>query len=232
MGFFCVKFCLLLPQIINNLDFLHLLLELITNTKDTLVEIIGNYQGWTYLIISLIIFGETGLVVTPFLPGDSLLFAIGALIAQGDTGLNIYLMAVLLVFAAIFGNTVNYRLGAYFGAQVFKPGNKILKLKYYHQAHAYFEKHGARAVIFSRFLPIFRTIVPFVAGTAKMDFGKYSLNNIIGGVLWIVLLLFGGYLLGKIPFVEKNFELLIVAIAVFTFVPVIVAALKAFFQKK
>lgn len=190
------------------------------------------YKTWTYLILFLIIFAETGFVVTPFLPGDSMLFAVGALVAGEGTGLNIWFMALILIIAAIAGNTLNYRLGKYFGIRVFKEDNKILKLKYYHQSHEYFEKHGAKAIVFSRFLPILRTIAPFVAGAANMTFGKFTFYNIIGGVAWITSLLFAGYLLGKIPFVERNFEVLVVIIAVGTFVPVIFAALKSVFKKK
>jgi membrane-associated protein len=180
----------------------------------------------------MIIFAETGFVVTPFLPGDSLLFAVGALIAGDNTGLSIWLMLVILIVAAILGNTLNYRLGRYFGIKVFKENNRILKLKYYHQSHEYFEKHGAVAVVFSRFLPIFRTIAPFVAGAAKMSFTKFTFYNVVGGIAWIASLLLAGFLLGKIPFVERNFELLIVIIAVGTFMPVVFSGLKALLKKK
>lgn len=190
------------------------------------------YKTWTYLILFLIIFAETGFVVTPFLPGDSMLFAVGALVAGEGTGLNIWFMLVILIFAAIAGNTLNYRLGKYFGIRVFKENNKILKLKYYHQSHEYFEKHGAKAIVFSRFLPILRTIAPFVAGAANMTFSKFTFYNVIGGIAWITSLLFAGYLLGKIPFVERNFELLIVIIAVGTFVPVIYAAVASMLKPK
>jgi membrane-associated protein len=223
---------LLLAKKENTLEFIDLLLQLLTNTKDTLVDIIQNYKTWTYLILFLIIFAETGFVVTPFLPGDSLLFAMGALIAGGDTGLNIWFMTLILIAAAILGNSLNYRLGMYLGIKIFKEDNKILKLKYYHQSHEYFEKHGAKAIVFSRFLPIFRTIAPFVAGASRMSFGKFTYYNIIGGIAWIAALLFGGFLLGKIPFVEKNFEILIVAIAVGTFLPVIYAAVNSLIKKK
>lgn len=214
------------------MEILDLLLKLITDTKDTLVTIIQNYRTWTYLILFLIIFAETGFVVTPFLPGDSMLFAVGALIAGGDTGLNIWFMCGILTFAGILGNTINYRLGHYFGIKVFKEENKILKLKYYHQSHEYFEKHGSKAIVFSRFLPIFRTIAPFVAGAAKMDIAKFSLYNIVGAFAWIFSLSFAGYLLGKIPFVERNFEVIIVIIAVGTFAPVVFAGVKSLFKKK
>jgi membrane-associated protein len=214
------------------LEILELLLKLLTDTKETLVTIIQNYRTWTYLILFIIIFAETGFVVTPFLPGDSMLFAVGALIAGGDTGLNIWFMCLILTGAGILGNTVNYRLGRYFGIKVFKEENKILKLKYYHQSHEYFEKHGSKAVVFSRFLPIFRTIAPFVAGAARMSFGKFTLYNIIGGFAWIFSLSFAGYLLGKIPFVERNFEVIIVIIAIGTFAPVILAGIKSLLKKK
>ncbi len=214
------------------MEFLDLLIQLLTNTKETLEVIMQEYKTWTYLILFIIIFAETGFVVTPFLPGDSMLFAVGALVAGEGTGLNIWFMLVILIFAAIAGNTLNYRLGKYFGIRVFKENNKILKLKYYHQSHEYFEKHGAKAIVFSRFLPILRTIAPFVAGAANMTFGKFTFYNIIGGIAWITSLLFAGYLLGKIPFVERNFEVLVVIIAVGTFVPVIYAALKSVFKKK
>jgi membrane-associated protein len=214
------------------LEFFDLLIQLLTNTKETLEVIMQEYKTWTYLILFIIIFAETGFVVTPFLPGDSMLFAVGALIAGEGTGLNIWFMLFILIFAAIAGNTLNYRLGKYFGIRVFKENNKILKLKYYHQSHEYFEKHGAKAIVFSRFLPILRTIAPFVAGAANMSFGKFTYYNVLGGVAWITSLLFAGYLLGKIPFVERNFEVLVVIIAVGTFVPVIYAALKSVFKKK
>ncbi len=222
----------ILAQKLLKLEILDLLIKLLTDTKDTLVMIIQSYSTWTYLILFLIIFAETGFVVTPFLPGDSMLFAVGALIAGGDTGLNIWFMCFILSVAAILGNTLNYRLGRYFGIKVFKEDNKILKLKYYHQSHEYFEKHGSKAIVFSRFLPIFRTVAPFVAGAAKMSFGKFTFYNIIGGIVWIFSLSFAGFLLGKIPFVEKNFEVIIVVIAVGTFAPVVIAAVKSLLKKK
>lgn len=214
------------------MELLHQLWDFIAHIDVHLAEIIRDYQTWTYLILFLIIFAETGFVVTPFLPGDSLLFAAGALIAGGNTGLNIWIMLVILIIGAILGNTVNYKLGSFLGAGVFKEKNKILKLKYYHQSHEFFEKHGGQAIMLSRFLPIFRTIAPFVAGIAKMPFGKFTYYNIIGGVAWIVALLLGGYLLGQIPIIKNNFELVILFIAVVTFVPAVWAAIKSRMQPK
>ncbi|KLT67519.1 DedA family protein [Pedobacter sp. BMA] len=214
------------------MELLHQLWDFIAHIDVHLAEIIRDYQTWTYLILFLIIFAETGFVVTPFLPGDSLLFAAGALIAGGNTGLNIWLMLVILVIAAITGNTLNYKLGTVLGSGVFKENNKILKLKYYHQSHEFFEKHGGKAIMLSRFLPIFRTIAPFVAGIAKMPFSRFTYYNIIGGLAWIFALLVGGYLLGQIPIIKNNFEIVILTIAVVTFVPAIWAAIKSRMEPK
>ena len=214
------------------MEFFSFLVDFLLHIDKHLEEIIRDYSTWTYAILFLIIFAETGFVVTPFLPGDSLLFAMGALIAGGNTGLNIWLMLILLMIAAILGNSLNYQLGSFFGVKVFKEKNKILKLEYYNQSREFFEKHGGKAIIFSRFLPIFRTIAPFVAGIAKMPFGKYTTFNIIGGVSWISSLLFAGYLLGQIPWFKENFDLVIVFIAVVTFVPAIWAAVRSRFQPK
>lgn len=215
------------------MELLQQLIDFILHIDVHLAQIVNDYQTWTYLILFLIIFAETGLVVLPFLPGDSLLFAMGALIAgEHETGLSIWVMLLILIVAAILGNTVNFKLGSVLGAGVFKEDNKILKLKYYEQSHEFFEKHGGKAIIFSRFLPIFRTIAPFVAGIAKMPFGRFTYFNIIGGIAWIVSLLMGGYILGQIPIIKNNFELVIVFIAVVTFVPAIWAAVKSRFQPK
>lgn len=216
----------------EKLELLQQLIDFILHIDKHLAEIVNEYHTLTYLILFLIIFAETGFVVTPFLPGDSLLFATGALIAGDKTDLNIWLMFVILLAAAILGNTLNYKLGSVLGAGVFKENNKILKLKYYHQSHEFFEKHGGKAIIFSRFLPIFRTIAPFVAGIAKMPFGRYTTFNIIGGVAWIFSLLFAGYLLGQIQWFKDNFDIVIVLIAVVTFLPAIYAAIASRFKAK
>lgn len=214
------------------MELLQSLLDFILHIDKHLAVIVNEYKTLTYLILFLIIFAETGFVVTPFLPGDSLLFATGALIAGGQTDLNVWLMFVILTVAAILGNTVNYKLGSLLGAGVFKEDNKILKLKYYHESHEFFEKHGGKAIIFSRFLPIFRTIAPFVAGIAKMPFGRYTYFNVVGGISWIFSLLFAGYLLGQIPWFKENFDFVIIFIAVVTFVPAVWAAVKGRFQPK
>jgi membrane-associated protein len=214
------------------LEFFSQLVDFILHIDKHLEAIIRDYQTWTYLILFIIIFAETGFVVTPFLPGDSLLFAMGTLIAGGNTGLSIWIMMFLLIAAAILGNSLNYKLGSVLGIKVFKPENKILKLEYYHQSHEFFEKHGGKAIIFSRFLPIFRTIAPFVAGVAKMPFGRFTYFNVVGGVAWIASLLLAGFFIGQIPIVKNNFDIVIITIAVVTFVPAIWAAVKSKMTKK
>jgi len=214
------------------MEIINQLVQFILHPDVELVKLVSNYQTWTYLILFLVIFAETGFVVTPFLPGDSMLFAVGALMAKGNTGLDIWIMFFLLSAAGILGNSVNYKLGTFLGVKVFKEGNKVLKLEYYNKSHMFFEKHGGKAIIFSRFLPIFRTIAPFVAGVAKMPFGRFTYFNVIGGFGWIATLLFSGYLLGQIPVIRDNFSLVIAFIAVVTFAPVIYAAVKSRFKPK
>lgn len=208
------------------------LIDFILHIDKHLADITSQYQGWTYLILFVIIFAETGFVVTPFLPGDSLLFAAGALIAGGASGLDVHLLAVILVVAAFAGNTVNYMLGNYLGPKVFKEKNKILKLSYYLKTQAFFDKHGGKAVIFSRFIPIIRTIAPFVAGVGKMPMGRYSLYNIVGGLSWIVLFLYGGYLFGNLEFFKKNFSLVAIGIVLISILPPIFAFIKSALAKK
>jgi membrane-associated protein len=213
------------------LEIIKELIDFILHIDKHLVQITSQYQAWTYLILFIIIFAETGFVVTPFLPGDSLLFAAGALIATGSSGLNIYLLALILIIAAFLGNTVNYMLGSYLGVKVFKAENKVLKLDYYLKTKAFFDKHGGKAVIFSRFMPIIRTIAPFVAGVGRMPFVRYSLYNIVGGLAWIVIFLFLGYLLGNVPFFKKNFSLIALGIVVVSLLPPVVAALRSRFSR-
>ncbi|MBK0384193.1 DedA family protein [Pedobacter sp. SD-b] len=214
------------------MEIIKTIIDFILHIDVHLSEIIKDYRVWTYLILFIIIFAETGFVITPFLPGDSLLIAAGALIGVGDTGLNIYILAVLLILAAIMGNTVNYETGRVLGAKVFKPENKVLKLEYYTQTNIFFEKHGARAIIIGRFLPILRTIVPFVAGIGKLERTKFNSYNIIGGATWVSLFLFAGYFLGNFPFFKKNFSLIILLIIALTILPAIYAVIQNRLSKR
>jgi membrane-associated protein len=214
------------------LELLKQLIDFILHVDKNLEHITSLYQGWTYLILFVIIFAETGFVVTPFLPGDSLLFAAGAVIASGNSGLDIKLLGIILIIAAFTGNTLNYYLGSYFGPRVFKENNKVLKLEYYLETKAFFDKHGGKAVILSRFMPIIRTIAPFVAGVGKMPVGRYSLYNLIGGTAWIIVFLMGGYLLGNIPVIKSHISLLGLVIIVLSIVPAIIAWVRARSAKK
>jgi membrane-associated protein len=214
------------------LEIIKHLIDFILHIDKHLADIISQYHALTYLILFVIIFAETGFVVTPFLPGDSLLFAAGALIAGGNTGLSIYLLAVILIIAAFIGNTINYLLGNYLGPKVFKENNKILKLQYYLDTKAFFDRHGGKAVIISRFMPIIRTIAPFVAGVGRMPFLRYSIYNIIGGVSWIILFLFAGYMLGNVPFFKAHFSLIGIAIILVSIIPPIFAAINNRRKKK
>lgn len=209
------------------MEFVTEIFDIILHIDKYLVKIVSDYRTWTYLILFIVIFAETGFVVTPFLPGDSLLFAVGALIAKGGTGLDIYIMGLLLIVAAITGNTLNYALGNYFGPKVFKPGNRVLKLEYYVKTQDYFDKKGGNMLIISRFMPIFRTMVPFVAGIGKMNFGLFTFYNVTGGIFWIVSFLGIGFIFGNIPFIKEHFTYVMLVIIVLTILPALFAAIKA-----
>jgi len=183
-------------------------------------EIFVEYGAWTYGILFLIIFCETGLVVTPFLPGDSLLFAVGALAAAG--GLNVGVLFVLLAAAAILGNTLNYSIGRYLGPKAFTDHHRFFRKEYLHRAHAFYERHGGKAIALSRFLPIFRTFAPFVAGIGAMSYPRFLMFNAFGGMAWVGVFLFAGYFFGNIPFVKNNFSLVIMGIILVTVIPPVV----------
>jgi membrane-associated protein len=188
-----------------------------------LANIINQYGTWTYAILFLIVFMETGFVVTPFLPGDSLLFAAGTFAALGS--LNVWLMMILLIIAAIAGDTVNYWIGHYLGDRAYNI--KWIKKEYLDRTHAFFEKHGGKTIFLARFVPIVRTFAPFVAGMGKMSYGYFFSYNVFGGIVWVVLFSLLGYFFGNIPFVKANFELVIIAIILVSVVPAVWEAWKA-----
>jgi membrane-associated protein len=202
------------------------LIDFILHIDKHLSEIIRDYQVWTYLILFIIIFAETGFVITPFLPGDSLLFAAGALVGAGGTGLNIYLLAILLFVAAVLGDTVNYEIGKHYGVKAFSGKIKFLKKEYLIQTQNFFVKHGGKTIIYARFIPIVRTFAPFVAGIGEMTYKKFASFNVIGAVLWIGIFLFLGYFFGNLEFIQKNFSLVILAIIVISILPAIVEILR------
>lgn len=188
------------------------------------------YGMGIYALLFLIIFAETGLVVTPFLPGDSLLFAMGALTAA-TTGLNIWVLAALLVFAAIFGNVVNYSIGRWIGPKVFHEGNRWFKREYLLRAHGFYEKYGGKAIVLTRFVPIIRTFVPFVAGVGTMDYGKFMLFNVVGGVAWVGFFLLGGFYLGNLPGVKNNMHIIVLLIIFVSLLPVAFEIAKGFLSR-
>lgn len=207
------------------------LIDFVLHIDKHLVSIVNDYQYWTYLILFLIIFAETGLVVMPFLPGDSVLFAMGALIAKPETDLNIFLMLFLLIAAAIIGDFVNYEIGKHFGVRVFKANSKIFKPAYLAKTQTFYENYGSKTIIYARFVPIVRTFAPFVAGISKMTYSHFGKYNIIGGIIWVSLFLFAGYFFGQIEFIQKNFSIVVLAIIGISLLPPIIELLKQRLQK-
>lgn len=200
------------------------LIDFILHIDEHLTSIISQYGIWTYAILFGIIFVETGLVVMPFLPGDSLLFAAGAFASRGS--LNPFVLTVLLSIAAVIGDTVNYWIGRYFGPRAFSSNSRLLNKKHLDRAHAFYEKHGGKAIVFARFVPIVRTFAPFVAGVGAMNYPRFLFYNVTGGIAWICLFVWAGYFFGNIPTVEKNFELVIFAIIGLSVLPMIWEYLK------
>ncbi|MCL2348224.1 MAG: DedA family protein [Planctomycetaceae bacterium] len=189
-------------------------------------NIVSQYGIWTYVILFLVIFCETGLVVTPFLPGDSLLFAAGAIASSGS--LHVHSLFLLLLVAAIAGDTVNYHIGYFLGPKFLeKNKSKFIKKEYLERTHQYFEKYGGKTIIIARFVPIVRTFAPFLAGIGSMTYRHFISYNIIGALLWVSLFTYTGYFFGKIPFVEKNFTLVILAIIVISIMPAVIEVIKA-----
>jgi membrane-associated protein len=201
------------------------LVDVILHVDKHLAQIFQNYGGWTYAILFLIVFCETGLVVTPFLPGDSLLFAAGALAGVG--ALELIPLLVLLSVAAILGDTVNYWVGRRVGPAVFTSGSRFFKQDHLLRAQQFYEKHGGKTIILARFVPIVRTFAPFVAGIGKMHYGRFWLYNAVGGLIWVWGFGLLGYFFGSLPFVKKNFSMVILAIIVLSVVPIVVEYWKA-----
>jgi membrane-associated protein len=193
--------------------------------------VIAQYGVWTYALLFVVIFAETGLVVTPFLPGDSLLFAAGALCA--GTVLNVHALVLLLATAAVVGNLVNYAIGAYVGPKVFsREDSWLLRRKHLDHAHAFFDRYGGRSVILSRFMPIIRTFVPFVAGVGRMPFGRFFLFNLVGGGAWVAGLTYLGYFFGGTELVRKNFSLVVLAIIGLSLLPMVIELGRAWLQSR
>ncbi|RPI66347.1 MAG: DedA family protein [Ignavibacteriae bacterium] len=201
------------------------MIDFILRIDQHLTQITAEYGIWTYAILFLIVFAETGLVVTPFLPGDSLLFAAGAICALGT--IDVTTLIVLLVIAAFIGDGVNYFVGDKLGHKLFtNPNSRWLKKEYLDRTHVFYEKHGGKTIILARFIPIIRTFAPFVAGVGTMSYRKFAIYNIVGAVLWVVSFTLLGYYFGNQPLVKKNFTLVIGAIIVISIIPVLIEAYK------
>ncbi|MBC7912873.1 MAG: DedA family protein [Pyrinomonadaceae bacterium] len=213
------------------MEIIRSLIDFILHIDQHLVDIVSEYQTWTYLILFLIIFAETGFVVTPFLPGDSLLFAAGAIIAKPETGLSIWLTWGLLVVAAILGDLVNYYIGNYIGPRAFSGKYRFLKKEYLDKTQNFYEKHGGKTIIYARFIPIIRTFAPFVAGVGTMSYSKFASYNVVGGLLWVTSFLFIGYYFGGLPIIKQNFTYVIFAIIILSLLPPIIEILRERFRK-
>jgi membrane-associated protein len=209
------------------MDFLRGLLDFVLHIDEALGSLIQTYGFWTHFILFAIIFCETGLVVTPFLPGDSLLFAAGALAAQYPEALNAFLLWIMLMIAAVLGDTVNYAIGSYFGERILNLKLPFVKKEYIDKTHEFYEKYGGKTIILARFVPIVRTFAPFVAGIGKMSYTKFITYNVAGGILWVTLFIWAGYLFGNLEFVKQNFELVALAIVILSVLPMVWEYLQA-----
>ncbi|CCG87863.1 DedA family protein [Erwinia piriflorinigrans] len=202
------------------MDLVRFVVDFILHIDVHLAELVSQYGIWIYAILFLILFCETGLVVTPFLPGDSLLFVAGALAALPGNDLNVHTMVALMVVAAILGDALNYTIGKQFGVRLFSnPDSKIFRRSYLDKTHAFYDKHGGKTIILARFVPIVRTFAPFVAGMGKMSYRHFALYNVSGGLLWVLLFTYAGYFFGNLPAVQENLKLLIVAIILLSILP-------------
>jgi len=209
------------------MELIHWFVDIILHLDTHLVEALQNYGFWVYAILFIIVFAETGFVVTPFLPGDSLLFAAGALAAVDTSGtLSAPLVSLILVIAAVGGNTTNYHIGKWIGPPAFTGKIRFLKVEYLQRTEAFFVKHGSMTIVLSRFVPIIRTCAPFVAGVARMPYARFQAYNVLGGVSWVLLLVWAGYFFGNIPIIKDNFGVVTIGIIVVSLLPLAWVALK------
>lgn len=214
------------------LDILQQLIDFVLHIDKHLLEIVTDYQTWTYLILFAIIFCETGLVVTPFLPGDSLLFAAGAISAMEGNPLDVNLLAPTLLLAAVLGDNTNYWIGHFIGDKVYEKNYRLIKREYIDKTHAFYEKHGKTTLIIARFMPIIRTFAPFVAGIGKMKYLRFFSFSLIGNVLWVVLFTYAGNFFGNIPVIKSNFTLVVLAIIAISLIPPVYTFIKVKYFSK
>ena len=210
------------------MEYLAQFIDIMLHLDKHLAVLVQQYGLWIYGILFFIVFAETGFVVTPFLPGDSLLFVAGALAALGEGGMDIFVLMGVLIVAAVLGNTLNYQIGRYFGPKVFHWENsRFFNKNALVKTHAFYEKHGGKTLVISRFLPLFRTFAPFVAGIGAMSYAKFTLFNLVGALAWVVSLCLAGYWLGNMAWVKANLSLIIIGIIVSSFIPVGIGYLKS-----
>jgi len=209
------------------MDLIAYFIDLFLHLDEHLSLVIAQYGTGTYLLLFLIIFMETGFVVTPFLPGDSLLFAAGTFASPAlGSPLNIVVLYLLLCTAAVLGDTVNYWIGHFIGPRAFSMNNRFLKKEYLERTEAFYEKHGGKTIVLARFIPIIRTFAPFVAGVGKMSYWRFISYNVIGGITWVSLFSLGGYFFGNLPFVKQNFTFVVVAIIMISVLPMVFEVVK------
>jgi len=210
------------------------IIDFVLHIDKHLLEIVNDYKTWTYLILFLIIFVETGVVVMPFLPGDSLLFAAGMLAAQPNE-LNVWLMIAILLVAAVSGDSLNYAIGKRFGMQMTKFklfGKQVIKDEQIQKTHTFYEKYGSKTIVIARFVPIVRTLAPFVGGIGRMHYGTFITYNVIGAILWVVGITLAGYFLGNIPIIRDNFSKVVLLIILLSVLPIVFEVLKEKFKSK
>jgi membrane-associated protein len=189
-------------------------------------EILAGYGVWAYAIMFVIIFCEAGLVITPFLPGDSMIFAAATLSVRADSVLNVHLIVLIITLAAFTGYILNYTIGSYVGPRVYKRNYRVISRQRLNQTKEYFEKHGVRTIIYARFIPIIRTFAPFVAGVSEMRYKRFMLFNFLGGLAWVAIYAYSGFFLGNIPFVKNNFEITVLVVLIATLLPALYAIMK------
>lgn len=214
------------------MEFLQLIIDFILHIDHHMVQLVQDYHLWTYAILFVIIFCETGLVVTPFLPGDSLLFVAGAITALPEMPLEIGYLVVVVFTAAVLGDSCNYMIGHFFGKKLFSnPDSRIFKQSYLDKTHDFFRKYGGKTIILARFVPIVRTFAPFVAGMGKMNYYYFMIYNLTGAALWVGIFCFAGYFFGDLPFVQQNLKLLLLAIIVISVLPAVIEVIRAKLKK-
>ena len=215
------------------MEYIQFIIDFILHIDKHLAELVSMYGTWIYAILFLIIFCETGLVVTPFLPGDSLLFVAGALASLPANNINIHLFTIILMCAAILGDGVNYFIGKFFGEKLFSnPDSKIFRQSYLDKTHAFYEKHGGKTIILARFVPIVRTFAPFVAGMGRMGYTRFASYNVIGGIAWVAIFMYTGYFFGSLDFVQRNLSFLIIAIIFISILPAVFEIIRNKLKKR